>query len=206
MKKSFLIFVSLFATIFSLKSQSDSYKNEFRCKITAQDFVKENLKYPQEAKFSNSFVYEENGYSKCIILGQVTAKNAYGTKSLYTFKIWMTHNGNEWTDIKNWELERLILEDEEKKQTIIDNRKKPVNDTRKKELGSIDGVKCTFIEGSHLFTRVVTGVKLNRDQIKKASEELDIKTDIIYFHLPDRTNRGQDYAMKNGNMIFIFED
>lgn len=205
MKKSFLIFITLIVAFSNLKSQTDSYSNGVRCKTISQDIVKENLKYPQEAKFSSSYVHEENGYGKCIVLGQVTAKNAFGVKSLYTYKIWMTHNGKEWSIRNNWELEKLILEDENKKQTIIDNRKKPVNDSRQRELGSIDGIKCTFIEGSHLFTRIVTSKKLTQNQIKRSSNELKIETDIIYFHLLNNTGRGQEYAMKNGNLVFIFD-
>jgi hypothetical protein len=206
MKQIILIFISFIVISNNTYSQNDTYKERSKCIVISKDIVKENLTYPEEAKFSTSFVHEENGYGKCIVLGQVTASNAFGVKTKYTFKIWMAHNGKEWAERRNWELEKLILEDESKSQTVIDNRKKPVNDSRKRELGSIDGINCTFIEGSSLFTRIITLNKLSREQIKRTSIELEIKTDIIYFHLPNKTNRGEEYGMKNGNLIFLFDE
>lgn len=187
-------------------SQSDSYKDRSKCIVISKDLVKENLKYPQEASFSKSFVHEENGFGKCIVLGEVTASNAFGVKTKYTFKVWMTHNGKEWTTRNNWEMERLILEDESGEQSIVDNRKKPVNDNRKRELGYIDGIKCTFIEGNSYFTRLVTSSVLTEDQINKTAVELKITTDIIYFHLPNQTERGDEYGMKTGTLVFVFDD
>lgn len=203
--KKIIIFVFTFATFAVGLAQTNTYKERSKCFIASQDFVKENLKYPQEATFSNSYVHEINGYGNCIIIGQVTAKNAFGVKILYTYKIWMTHNGKEWTDQRNWKYSKLILEDEQGKQSIINKEAdKQITASKVKVLGYIDGIKCTLIEGNEYYTRIVTSKKLSKAQIAKSESILKIETDIIYFHLPGKTERGMDYGSKIGTMIQIF--
>lgn len=92
-------------------SQNDVYKDETKCYIAAQDFVKAKFKYSKEVKFVGNFFHETNGYGNAIVLGKVIAKNAFGVRSEYVYKIWLNHNGLDWTDKKNWTMTKLIIED-----------------------------------------------------------------------------------------------
>jgi hypothetical protein len=104
-----LVFVACLSL--SLFAQADAYQSKYKAYIIAQDFVKQKFKYPKEAKFDSNVVHETNGYEKCIVLGKVTAKNAFGVHTEYVYKIWLEHNGKEWTDLNNWTYTKLILED-----------------------------------------------------------------------------------------------
>lgn len=186
-------------------SQNNTYLDKNKCYITAQDFVKMKLKFPKEAKFDKNVVHETNGYGSAIVLGKVTAKNGFGVMSEYVYKIWINHNGRDWTDIDNWSMERLILEDSStKKQQVFDNRVKPQNDTNVRNAGKIDGIECAVIENNNNFTRITTSRKMTESQIKKAAPILKISTPLIYFHLPNQKARGEEYAMKNRDLILIY--
>ncbi len=199
-----LLLVLLLIPLFA-HSQTNVYQDKNKCYITAQDFVKSKLKFPKEAKFDRNVVHETNGYGNAIVLGKVTAKNALGIQTEYVYKIWISHNGGEWTDSRNWTMTKLILEDSSsKEQAVFDNRVKPQNDKTVKNAGNIDGIICTIYESNSSATRVITSRKLTEAQIKKAPSVLGIKTDIIYFHLAANKNRGEEYAMKNKDLILLF--
>ncbi|GHV27483.1 hypothetical protein FACS1894176_09440 [Bacteroidia bacterium] len=160
--------------------QSDSYTNKNRAYITAQDFVKQKLNYPKEAEFNSNVVHETDGYGKCIVLGKVTAKNAFGVRTEYVYKIWLSHNGGDWTTLSNWSYSKLIIEDTKtQKQTVFDNREKPTNDTRNKDIGSIDGIKCNIVESNANFTRIVTAKQLTESQLKRIPSLFKINTNSI---------------------------
>jgi hypothetical protein len=113
---------------FSASGQSDAYKSKSKATIVAEGFVKEKLKYPKEVDFYGGTVHEENGYGKCIVLGKFTAKNSFAVKTEYVYKIWLSHNGKDWTGQSNWAYTKLILEDTGTgEQTIYDNREKNKN-------------------------------------------------------------------------------
>lgn len=119
MKKLFLVAImAMFCSV--IFAQTDSYKNKNRAFIIAQDFVKKKLNHPKEAKFYNDVVHETNGYSNCIVLGRVDAKNSFGVTTSYVYKIWLNHNGKEWTDINNWVFTKLIIENSNtEKQSVF---------------------------------------------------------------------------------------
>lgn len=186
-------------------AQNDTYRNKGNCIVTAKEFVKSKLKYPKSADFEWGGVHETNGFGKAIVMGKFTAKNAFAMETEYVFKTWMTHNGKAWTDIKNWTLDKLVLEDVNTgKQEVFDYREKPKNNTSIRKAGSVDGIACKKIESNENFTRLVTAKKLSKSQVTKAAELLGIKTSIIYFHLEGETKRGEEYASKTSGMIFYY--
>jgi len=118
MKK--VILLAVMAMVFgNLVAQSNSYMNKNRAYIIAQDFVKSKLKYPKDADFYMDVVHESKSYGTCILLGKVDAKNAYGMTTRYVYKIWLSHNGKEWTDKYNWKFTKLIIEDSNTQQQSI---------------------------------------------------------------------------------------
>lgn len=205
MKKRLLFASILLLTLSPSFAQSDAYRDKSKCFITAQDFVKSKLKYPKEARFDRSVVHETNGVGSSILLGKVMAKNAIGIQTEYVYKIWLSHNGKDWTDSRNWSMTRLILEDSStNEQTVFDNRTKPQIDKTVRNAGSVDGISCTIYESNSSATRVITSKKMTETQIKKVPSALGIKTNIIYFHLSANKNRGGEYAMKNKDLILIY--
>lgn len=185
---------------------TETYKIRSRCAVMSEDFVKQKLQYPQEAEFSTSEAIHEIGeYGECIILGKVTSKNAYGVRTSYIYKIWLFHNGREWNDINNWSYSKLILEDENKKQTVFDNRVKPQNNTTAKILGTVDGIECVFVEGNDSHERITTSTKMTEAQIEKAITELKLdEKKVLFFTLAGKTKRGEEYAQKAGDFIAIY--
>lgn len=103
-------------------AQSNVYRDKSKCYITAQDFIKQKLKYPKEAKFDRNVVHETDGYGSAILLGKVTAKNAFGIQSEYVYKIWLDHNGKDWTELRNWTMKKLIMEDVSTGEQKVYNR------------------------------------------------------------------------------------
>jgi hypothetical protein len=90
--------------------------------IISEDFVKEHLQYPEEADFSTLRCNTEIDGDQFVVLSYVISKNAFGVKNKIIYKIWLTYNGRNDVDIENWKCEKIILEEENGKQTIIDNR------------------------------------------------------------------------------------
>ena len=109
MRKVLFLLVTLALSV-GVYAQSNTYKDGGKCSIASPDFVKEKLNYPKTAKFNKSHVHEENGYQKAIVIAKLTAKNAFGVESEYVYKIWMTHNGGDWTEKENWKMTKMILE------------------------------------------------------------------------------------------------
>lgn len=73
--------------------------------LMSEDFIKKELKFPNEAKFSIlDCSSEKNADGSYTILRKVEAKNAFGMQSSYIYKVTMNYNGGIPTDIKNWSL------------------------------------------------------------------------------------------------------
>lgn len=109
MKKILFLFLLIFC--FDVAAQ-DYSKEKAKSFIIAQDFVKKQFKYPKETSFETLTVKHEHlkPYT-CTVLGKVTAKNAFGVKTEYIYKIWLQYLGGEWTDTKNWIQVKIILEE-----------------------------------------------------------------------------------------------
>ncbi len=202
--KTILILLVLINITVCISAQ-DAAINKNRSYITAQEFVKQNLEHANSAKFNDNVVHEVLGNGKAIVLGKVVVNNAFGIPKEYSYKIWLLHNGKDWTSLSNWKMEKLILEDiNTKQQQIIDNRIKPQNNKEKKELSLFNGIKASIIESNESMTRITTSKKMTESQIKQAVLTWKIQTNIIYFHLPNKASRGQEYAMKNKDLILIY--
>lgn len=121
--KKLLLIIPLFLVIsLSMSAQYGTYRDKNKCAIISEDFIKLYLQHPKEAKFNNSqAIHEVVGSNGCTILNKVITKNSYGVKIEYTYKIWMRHNGGDWTDINNWSWTKIILEDNQGNQSIINN-------------------------------------------------------------------------------------
>lgn len=80
--------------------------------VISKDFVKKCVLYPSETKFIEpyGYVHEKTGQNECTVLGKFITKNTYGVKIEYVYKIWLTHNGDEWEDINNWQCPKLKIE------------------------------------------------------------------------------------------------
>lgn len=101
----------------SVKEIREKYKpnatsDESKSYVISQDFVKKIVLYPRETKFIEPYgvVHEKTKQNECTIIGKFVTKNSYGVKIEYVYKAWLSHNGDEWEDINNWQCQKLIIE------------------------------------------------------------------------------------------------
>lgn len=82
--------------------------------IMSEDFIKKDLKYPDEAEFSSfDCSSETNSDGTYTILRKISTKNAFGIQSSYIFKVNLSFNGGNPVDSNNWTL--LSIQSEEYK-------------------------------------------------------------------------------------------
>lgn len=91
----------IYSTVKPKRIEGDIARRAF---ITSQDFVKRKLLSPKSADFSSGYVVEDYGNNIYTVLSYVDAKNATGVEIRTHFKLKLKWNGNEWTDINNWQL------------------------------------------------------------------------------------------------------
>ncbi len=99
-----------FITGIIMFSCTDSKPDLIKATIMAHDFVKEKLFFPEEAEFKRDRIGSETSDNEYDIIQSFTAKNAFGVKISYKYKIHTIFHGGEWTDINNWSYTTLSIE------------------------------------------------------------------------------------------------
>lgn len=80
--------------------------------VIAMDFIKEDLKYPEEAEHSIfDCSKESNSDGTYTVLTKVKAKNALGVQSSYIYKLRLKFIGGISVDEKNWQLLKMQSEE-----------------------------------------------------------------------------------------------
>lgn len=73
--------------------------------LMSEDFIKQDLTFPDEAEFSSlDCTSEMNVDGSYTILRKISGKNAFGVQSSYIYKVTLSYNGGITTDINNWTL------------------------------------------------------------------------------------------------------
>jgi hypothetical protein len=101
----------LFFALISFLSCEDKGATLTRAGIASEDFVKARLKYPAEAEFERDIRGESVSDSTFVVYQKFNAKNAFGVRSSYVYKVKMVYLGGDWTDTNNWTYSNLIIED-----------------------------------------------------------------------------------------------
>lgn len=70
--------------------------------IIVQEFIKQNLQYPDKTKFSDNYSVEDLGNDLYYIVLPIVAENKMGQKDNITCKFKLKFNGKAWEDSKNW--------------------------------------------------------------------------------------------------------
>ena len=70
--------------------------------IIVQEFIKQNLEYPDKTKFSDNYSVEDIGNNQYYIVLPIVAENRVGQKNNITCKFKLKFNGGAWEDYKNW--------------------------------------------------------------------------------------------------------
>ena len=105
MKKIILLFC-LFPMLFSCGSDEPN-----PC-LMAEDFIKTDLNYPKEASMSIFDCSKEtNSDGSYSILTKIEAKNSFGIKKDFIYKVTLSYNGGITTDIRNWTLIKIQSEE-----------------------------------------------------------------------------------------------
>jgi len=69
---------------------------------------------------------------------------------------------------------------------------------------TLDGVEFTYKYENGTFARIVTSEMVNDTSLlRRAIEDLNLKEERIYFHIPGLTNTGEQYATLNNNYISL---
>lgn len=81
--------------------------------LASQDFVKLQIKYPEEANFAWAPKYSQQiNDSTYKIVGELTAKNAFGVKSKIIYKCTMVYKGGDDMDTNSWETNDLEINEQ----------------------------------------------------------------------------------------------
>jgi hypothetical protein len=207
MKKVLLL--CLLVTALGMQAQ-DYASEKNKSYIIAKDFVKVKFQYPAEVKFDIDIIHEKVGYRKCTILGKLTAKNGFGVKSEYVYKIELAYKGGEWTDSENWTFSKIIIEDSatQKQQVYTDNETNKQSTSSTRETAFL-GLKCQIIEDTGTAIRIQTPRKLKQSEIEKGlqSFEYNNNRNPIQFCIKGKTKRGEEYATTMGKKqeVLMFE-
>lgn len=92
-------------------ANSNSDTNQRRAGIMSEEFVKKRMANPAETKFDGDVREETISASKFIIYQKFKTKNDYGVKKSYIYKISMIYRGGDWSELRNWTYDYLIIED-----------------------------------------------------------------------------------------------
>lgn len=109
MKK--ILFLMICLTSLIMYSCDNNKPTFTRAAIMSEDYVKVRMKYPAEVEFEGDRRGSENGTNEYDVFQKFTAKNAFGVKSSYVYKIHMIYKGGDWSDINNWTYDLLTIED-----------------------------------------------------------------------------------------------
>lgn len=95
----------------SIENKIESEGFDASC-VIAEDFIKRDLRYPAEAEFSIlECVRESQNDGSIMVMRKFTAKNGFGVKSEYIYKLYLNFKGGEEYNKNNWEL--ISMEGEE---------------------------------------------------------------------------------------------
>ncbi|MGL6037546.1 MAG: hypothetical protein ACRC0E_01460 [Soonwooa sp.] len=87
-------------------------KSEPNACLMSEDFIKKHLNYPAEAEFPMlDCNVKSDGNGNYTVLRKITAKNAFGVKSEFIYKVEMYYNGAIPEDINNWTLMNIKSEE-----------------------------------------------------------------------------------------------
>lgn len=111
MKKIMFLMMMLFMVPSMIIANSDEGVNHRRAGIMSEEFVKQRMANPKETKFEGNVKGETVSSSKFIVYQKFTTKNDYGVIKSYVYKVSMIYRGGDWTELKNWTYDYLIIED-----------------------------------------------------------------------------------------------
>lgn len=110
MRRYFYLILMLFSLV--CVSCDDSNKPSFtRAAIISEEFVTTRMKFPSEVDFNGDRRGSETSKNEYDVLQKFTAKNAFGVKVSYVYKIHMIYKSGDWADKNNWTYNSLIIED-----------------------------------------------------------------------------------------------
>lgn len=105
-----IIFLLCIASFCFIACDDSNKASLVRAGIMSEDIVKEKMRYPSEVEFKDEYLGEEISPTQFKVLRRFTAKNAFGVKSDYAYRIYMTFKGEDWAVLNNWEYEDLTIE------------------------------------------------------------------------------------------------
>lgn len=224
MKKIIYLFLFISSNIIlltgcnSVDSKYGSGASFSQASIASEDFVKQKLSYPEEAEFQEDRRGEETAKNEFMVYQQFTAKNAFGVKTLYTYKVKMKFKGGEWTDNNNWEYADLVIENTttHEQQSYEGNMTYSTNGKSVEELckeleqndpmcDTIAGIRCKIIELTSVAIRYGTPKKLSIKQMKAIWLQKRGEYSTIQYCDLKHPKRGQEYASFIGDTFFNFD-
>lgn len=105
------LFLTTYLVVLFLTACEDNKPTFARAAIISEDFVSPRMKYPAEVEFEGDRRGSETSPNEYDVYQKFTAKNAFGVKSSYVYKIHMVYKSGDWTDVNSWTYDSLIIEE-----------------------------------------------------------------------------------------------
>ena len=114
----FLVVIS-FSGCDSTSENNNTNTSTSMASIQAKEYVKKSLKSPSTAKFpglwglaNDGVVAYEKETNRYEIVSYVDSQNSFGATIRSNWSVVLKNLGGDDSDIKNWQLERMIINDE----------------------------------------------------------------------------------------------
>ena len=176
--------------------------------IICEDFVRPLMKYPKEVEFEDNAKGELVKDNLFKVLQKFTAKNAFGVKSEYVYKIFIAYTGGDWTEKNNWVYQQIIIENVSTGEQNIYNGRNLEKEKNAADLGKVEviaGIKCTIMFKTSDAIKYCTNKKLKNKDMKKIYMVKHEEFSTIQFCVEPNTAVGKEYASFSGKNFFNFD-
>jgi hypothetical protein len=65
---------------------------------------------------------------------------------------------------------------------------------------------CKIINEAEYYTRVQTDTLVRSNQLREIADSLNVKNNIVYYHLPGFSEKGEEYASLTGDYAVVYDD
>lgn len=88
----------------------------------------------------------------------------------------------------------------------VTTNESPVKKTKSDKIQWGD-VTCEILSNidKNLYSRILTSKRISKDDFEKVKDSLKISKNMVYFHIPGFTGRGEEYGVLNKNLALEFE-
>ena len=180
-----LKYLLLLSIVIALTSCDDGTIDEIKAKITAEDFVKQEMLSPDDLEFKASSV-KEVYLNRYVVNAKIKALNAFGMKIPKQVKVDLEYMSGDWEDLSSWKLWEISYDGVTTTQTETANKKDngwdAFNDAKDGETAIIGGIKFRLMFNNQYTANLASEKKLTKKQIQKVCKDKKWKNKDLYFY------------------------